>query len=211
MANSATTFRDLFATLQNPFVPPDAQYTSFRANAGLQPAGILASLESSQYPSVLLAAKIDGTPALYLAPFGAATLPGVALPTTKFAFLGDFSQAGNPPALATITANFFHLSGNATVLAVGDVAAAWVGVAVGAQLLQPPVAGANTEQVQTQNSMPVPHAYTNAVLRAYANGTLTWEWFWTNVAASIIVDPTQAADLEPFTIYRSTRMPDRRC
>jgi hypothetical protein len=148
-----------------------------------------------------LAAKINGTPALYLAPFGAATLPGVALPATKFAFLGDFSQSGNPPALATITANFFHLSGNATVLEVGDIAAAWVGVAVGAQLLAPPVAGANTEQVQTRNSMPVPHAYTNAVLHAYANGILTWEWFWTNVGAPIIVDPTQAADLEPFTNY----------
>jgi hypothetical protein len=56
----------------------------------------------------------------WLAPFAAATLPGVAPPVNKTAYMGDFSQAGNPPALVTVTPSYFHLSGNVSTVVVGD-------------------------------------------------------------------------------------------
>ena len=209
MANTATTFSDYFDGLANPFVPPAAQYTGFAAIVALQPQGILASLESTQYPSVLMATRTDGTPAVYLAPFSAATLPGVAPPTNKFAFYGDFSQAGNPPALLSLTANFFHLAPNAVVLPAADAAAAWAAAPAGSNLLAPPAPGVATEQVQTRNSMPVPHEYTRAVIIAYGNGLLTWEWIWTNVVVPILADAQQAVDLLPFVEYVQAAMTQR--
>ena len=199
MANPATTFRGFFVAAQNPFVPPEAQYTGFEAVPAIQPQGILASLESSQYPSVLLASRSDEAPAIYLAPFAAATLPGVAPPTNKYAFYGDFSQAGNPPALLSVTPTFFHLSPNMNVLAAGDVAAAWTALPAGENVLAPPGPGDNTEPVQTRNSVPVPHPYTQQILEAYSLGNMTWRWLWTNVGIPIMADAQQAADYLPFT------------
>ena len=201
MADTATTFSDYFVGLPNPFVPRDAQFIGFAAIPAIQPQAILASLESTQYPSVLLATREDGTPALFLAPFSAATLPGVAPPAHKYAFYGDFSQAGNPPALLMVTANFFHLSGNTTVLETNDVAAAWTTAPAGTIVLPPPVAGANTEQVQTRNSMPVPHEYSQQTIAAFSNGTLSWEWLWTNVAVPILADAQQSVDYLPFVTH----------
>jgi hypothetical protein len=209
MANTATTFSDYFDGLPNPFVPPAAQYGGFAAVPAIQPQGILASLESTQYPSVLVASRTDDAPALYLAPFAAATLPGVAPPANKYAFYGDFSQAGNPPALLSITANFFHLSPNVTVLAAADVVAAWAAAPIGTHLLPPPDAGDVTEQVQTRNSMPVPHEYTRAVIVAHANGNLTWEWLWANVGVPILGDAQQSADYLPFTDHLRVAMTQR--
>ena len=62
MANTATTFSDYFDGLPNPFVPPAAQYDGFAAVPAIQPQGILASLESTQYPSVLMASRTDEAP-----------------------------------------------------------------------------------------------------------------------------------------------------
>jgi hypothetical protein len=124
---------------------------------------------SAHYPSALIAAMTDNTPILYLAPFSAATSPGVAPPVNKTAFMGDFSEAGNPPALVTVRPSFFHLSGNVSVVEVGNIEATWMALPVGQEnLLPPPVAGANTEQIQTRNSMPILHQYTEAVIMANA-------------------------------------------
>ena len=130
----------------------------------------------------------------------------MAPPTNKYAFYGDFSQAGNPPALLSVTANFFHLAPIATVLAAAGMAAAWAAIPIGENLLPPPAAGDATEQVQTRNSMPVPHEYTRGVIVAYANGTLTWEWLWTNVGVPILGDAQQSVDYLPFADYLRVAM-----
>ena len=201
MANMATTFSELFAVLQNPFVPPNAQYTGFEAQPAVQPQAILQSLESIQHPSALLAARMDGTPALYLAPFTAATLPGVAPPANKTAFYGDFSQAGNPPALLDVRAAFFHLTAAVSVLPVGDVAAAWTAAPEGDVLLAPPAAGVNAEQVITRNSMPVPHPYTQAVIDLNSSGDISWERLWDVVGVPVSSDPALLGDYQAFVDY----------
>jgi hypothetical protein len=86
MANIVTTFSEYFAAHPNQFVPPNMHFTGFEALPAVQPQGILQSLDSPQYPSVLLASKTDGSPALYLALFSAATLPGMVPPVNKTAF-----------------------------------------------------------------------------------------------------------------------------
>ena len=201
MANPATTYAEYFGTAANPYEPRKAQYNGFAPQPTLQPQGILQSLESASYPSALIAATTDNTPILYLAPFSAATLPGVAPPVNKTAFLGDFSQAGNPPALVTVIPGFFHLSGNVSVAEVGDVGAAWTALPVGDDFLPPPAAGANTDLVQTRNSMPIPHGYTQAVITANSSGSLTWRWLWDQVGAAIVGDPQQLVDYQPFVDY----------
>jgi hypothetical protein len=44
----------------------------------------------------------------------------------------------------------------------------------GDDFLPPPAAGANTELMQTCNSMPIPHEYTQAVIAANSAGLLMW-------------------------------------
>jgi hypothetical protein len=174
MTNPATTFEEFFGAVANPYVPGEVQYYGFAPQPALQPQGILQSLESASYPSVLIAATTNITPILYLAPFAAATLPGVVPPVNKTAYMEDFSQAGNPPALVTVTRSYFHLSGNVSTVVVGDVGAAWMALPAGDDFLPPPAAGANTELMQTCNSMPIPHEYTQAVIAANSAGLLMW-------------------------------------
>jgi hypothetical protein len=90
-SNPATTFEEFFGTVANQYVPHEAQYYGFAPQPALQPQGILQSLESASYPSVLIAAMTNKTPILYLAPFAVATLLGVVPPVNKTAYMGDFS------------------------------------------------------------------------------------------------------------------------
>lgn len=201
MANPATTFAEFYGAAVNPYGTAAAQYNGFTPEPALQPQGILQSLESASYPSALIASSSDNTPILYLAPFSAATLPGVAPPVNKTAYLGDFSLAGNPPALVTVTPSYFHLSGNTSVLVVGDTGAAWAALPAGDLVLPPPPAGANTELVQTRNSMPVPHEYTQAVITANSAGLLTWRWLWEHVGTVVLGDAQKLVDYAPFVDF----------
>ena len=201
MANPATTFAEFFGAAANPHATAAAQHNGFAPDPALQPQGILQSLESASYPSALIASSNDNTPTPYLAPFSAATLPGVAPPVNKTAYLGDFSLAGNPPALVTVTPSYFHLSGNTSVIVSGEFGAAWAALPVGDMILPPPVAGANTELVQTRNSMPVPHEYTQAIITANSAGLLTWRWMWEHAGVAIVGNAQQSVDYEPFVDY----------
>lgn len=46
--------------------------------------------------------------------------------------------------------------------------------------------------------MSIPHEYVAAILVEFNNGTLTWEWLWTNVAKPTIADAAKAAAYELF-------------
>jgi len=201
MANNATTFSGYFQGLANPFVPAGTQYNGFTVIQANNPLGILASLESTQYPVVMIASRNDGVPVLYLAAFVPATLPGVAPPINKYAFYGDFSEAGNPPALTQVTPEFFHQTGDVTVLVAADIAAAWAAVPAGTNYLPVPGANANTKAIRTRCSTAVPHGMARAAIIAFSQGALTWNWAWANLATPLLQDPQLAADYAPFIDY----------
>jgi hypothetical protein len=84
---------------------------------------------------------------------------------------------------------------------VEDVAAVWNAAPVDDTVLPPPGAGVNTDYVQTRNSMPVPHEYTQAVINLNSNGSISWHRLWDVVGAPIVADPVQLKNYQPFIDY----------
>jgi hypothetical protein len=99
--------------------------------------------------------------------------------------------------------------GNVSVVEVGNVEAAWMALPFAENLLPPPVAGTNTEQIQMRNSMPILHQYTEAVIMANSLGSLMWHWLWDHVGSVIVGDPQQLADYQSFVDYLQVSLTQR--
>jgi len=210
MANLIRTFLDYYRNVTDPYPDEDTFYHPFRSDPAVQPATIVNSLESNTYSVAVLMASSDHTPVLAVAPFSPPALPGAAAAANKYAFAGDVSPTGALPALVVLTNNCFHLTDNVSVRVQADAAAAWAALPAGQELLDPPAAGANAENVRTRMAMPLCHQFAAPIFQAYINGNLSWRWLSTNVCDVASADPALAAgctELVNFIRIASTRRP----
>jgi hypothetical protein len=68
------------------------------------------------------------------------------------------------------------------VLVQADATTAWAALLAGQELLDPPAAEENTENVRTCMAMPLCHCFAAPIFQAYINGNLSWRWLSTNVS-----------------------------
>ena len=201
MAEQAATFRRFFRNRNDPFVPRGSLLASFDAATATQPALLLSRTMSTEYPLPLLMSGTNHEPVLAIAPFDRALLPGMAPPAFKYALCGDVTDGGAMPGLLQVNSDSFHQTGQCTVLERADATAAWTAAGPDVLLLEPPAVGANTHQVTSRRSMPIPHEYAEVVLDQHAQGSLSWRWLWQAVAVPMLADAGRTQDYALFLDY----------
>jgi len=208
MAEDMATFRSYYEDTPNPYPTAGAVMQNFAVGAQ-QPAQIMASLPSNQYPLPTLLASATHHPMLAIGPFNMMGLPGIAAPAGTYAFTGDVSPNGALPSLVMVTNQSFRVTGNVTVLVNDDVTTAAAALPAGTLLLPPPAAGANTRQVETRRAVPIPHRFVTDLLQLQAAGTLTWMQVWARVVTVILADPQMLVDFTLFVDYVALSMTQR--
>jgi len=84
------------------------------------------------------------------------------------------------------------------VLVRGDVAAAWMALLAGNNLLEVPDAAAAMHNVIKRCAMPMLYQFAENIIDRYVRGELTWRFLWMDVAALILMDPNMTQAYQTF-------------
>jgi len=200
-----TTFRAYYEHSPDPYAAnPGALLQAYVPNNDPTPTACRNQSANDRYPMLFLGMS-NQQPKPRLAVIPEPTLPGI-LPTTYYALQGDVTDGGNLPPVIRFETDLFHLTPHVWSLPEDAVQAAFDAAAPGALLpaQQAPQAGNNPEnlvQLRSRRTMPVPHPYCQAVLRAHMEGALTPAWVWANICEPIRADPQQAQAYHQFVVY----------